>query len=434
MPEEAVAAVSRIPEGDRLALFERLASAWSSPLRRLHLVNLALRSSPSSDAAMEIVRNVLGRLYDGEAGLRDFSAFHSVLAFVYGELETWEDGRRWSADVRLAVTWAHASRLHGMLHGLGLSAQQILSMLESAGRSSFRESLVRDPKTWADSAHPRRFNRTRFLTHGVASMLAGVNPQVLEAAGVPALIKREALRVVGEDATFPESSLLSDPALHQDALSSLLGGDRHALLSRILGPEGTEILKSDNLKQVAKNYLEELIADSTKVINWSWIRVVTDDLPIYSDLAELCRRALETFDPFAARKDGFRAAWFVFHAAAYQAMNLSDEKLRQRYREHLVEMLRYEVSSGADDAPDAQFNSLRSRVGGLIEIASILSHVPNDPTASSREFTTLLEQMTEQWPDFSNNFRHIISREVWNLPVEEGESWWRLVLRMRSVK
>jgi hypothetical protein len=321
-----------------------------------------------------------------------------------------------------------------MLRGLGFRAEQIVSMLEGAGRSAFRESLVRDPETWADCAHPRRFNRTKFLTHGVANMLIGIDPQILEAAGVPELIREEAFREVGDGITFPEFSLLSDPALHQDALCSLLGGDRYALLSQILRPEATEILKSDSLKQVAKNYLEELVADPSKVINWTWIRTVTDDLPVYSDLDELCRRALETFDPFAARKDGFRPAWFVFHAAAFQAMHLRDENLQQRFRGYLIELHKNEVSSGADDAPDAEFNSLRSRVSGLIEIASILSHVPNNPAASSRGFTSLLEQMTEQWPDFSNNFRHILSREVWNLPIEESESWWRLALRMRTAK
>jgi hypothetical protein len=349
-------------------------------------------------------------------------------------LGTWEEGRRWSAGVRLAVTWAHASRLHGLFYGLGYSADQVVSMLGSGGRSSFRESLVRDPETWADCAHPRRFNRTRLLTHGVANMLVGIDPSILEAAGVPEFIRKEAFREVSDGIMFPEFSLLSDPVLYQDALHSLLGGDRHALLSQILGPEGTEILTSESLKQGVKNYLEELVANPSKVINWNWIHMVTDDLPVYSDLRQQCQNALGTFDPFAARKGGFRPAWFVFHAAAYQATHLGDDDLRQKYRGYLMEMIRYEVSSGAEETPDADFNSLQSRVGALIGIAPILSYVPNDPVASNQEFTSLLSTMSEQWSDFSKYYKHILSREVWNMPVEEGESWWRLALRMRAAK
>jgi hypothetical protein len=71
MPEEAVAAVSGLPEGEGLELFERLASAWVPPLRRLHLANLILRSSSGSDAALEIAQKVLAKLYDRDTRAKD---------------------------------------------------------------------------------------------------------------------------------------------------------------------------------------------------------------------------------------------------------------------------------------------------------------------------------------------------------------------------
>jgi hypothetical protein len=434
MSQEVVAAVSSLPEDERLRLFERLASAWTSPLRRLHLVNLALRSSPASEAARGIARRVLEKLYDGDAGAKDFNALHALLAFVNEEIETWLEGRRWSREVRLAVVWAHASRLHGMFHGLGYSADQIVSMVEGARRSYFREPLVRNSETWADCTHPRRINRTKLLTHGVADMLAGIDPLVIEAAGVPELIRKEVFREVGEGVTFPEFSLLGDPALSDDALLSILGGDRHALLSEIMGSEGIEILSSENLKQEVKNYLEGLIADPSRVINWTWIHMVAEGLPLYAELRELCRKALDLFDPFAARKDGFRSACFIFRAAANQVANIADESLRHKFRDHLLAMLKNEITIGTEENPDGEFNSLAIRVGALIEVGSILSHVHNDPVSSNVEFTSLLRMMTELWPDLSSHYRHVLSREVWNLPVEESESWWHVALRMRAAK
>lgn len=432
MPQEAVAAVARLPEGERTELFERLAEAWTSPLRRLHLVNLVLRSSPTSEAALEVARRVLEKLYDGEAGAKDFNAFHAVLAFVNEEIETWPEGRRWSREVRLAVIWAHASRLHGMFHGLGYSAEQIVSMVEGARRSSFREPLIRDPETWADCVHPRRVNRTRLLTHAVAGMLAGIDRQVVEAVGVSELIRREVFREVREGIMFLEFSLMGDPALNDDALLSVFGGDRYALLSGMIGPEGIEVLSSERLKQGVKNYLEELTADPARVINWTWIHMVTEGLPLYADLREVCRKALEVFDPSVARKDGFRAAWFIFRGAACQAVNIADESLRQKFRDHLVEMLKSEMAIGPEETSDSEFNSLENRVGALIDVASVLSHVPNDPVRSNVGFTSLLRTMTDLWPDLSRRYRHVLSREVWNLPIEESETWWHLSLRMRA--
>lgn len=434
MPQEVVAAVSRLPEDERLGLFERLASAWTSPLRRLHLVNLALRSSPASEAAHEIARTVLEKLYDGEAGAKDFNAFHALLAFVNEEIETWSESRRWSREVRLAGVWAHASRLHGMFHGLGYSADQIVTMVENARRSYFRELLVRDSETWADCTHPRRINRTNLLTHGVANMLAGIDPLVIETTGVPELIRKEVFREVGEGITFPEFSLLGDLDLGEDALLSILGGDRHALLSEIIGSYGIEILSPENLKQGVKNYLEELIADPSRIINWTWIHMIAEGLPLYAEFRELCRKALEVFDPFVARKDGFKSALFIFRAAANQVANIADESLRQKFREHLLGMLKSEIEIGAEETSDGEFNSLESRVGALIEVASILSHVPNNPVSSNVEFTSLLRMMTDLWPDLSRHYRYVLSREVWNLPIEESESWWHVALRMRAAR
>jgi hypothetical protein len=434
MPEAAVSAVSRIPEVERLELFERLAAAWTSPLRRLHLVNLALRTSPVSDAALEIARKVLAKLYDADAGSKDFHAYLALLTFVNDEIEGWAESRHWSAEIRMAVTWAHASRLHGMLHGLGYSSDLMVSMLDGAGRSSFRESFTRDSGTWADCAHPRHINRTRFLTHSVASMLAGIDPSTIEAAGVTELIRKEVFLEVGEGIIFPQFSLLSDPALYGDVLLSVLGGDRYSILTGIIGSEGIEILSSENLTQGVKNYLEEMIADPQRVTNWTWLHMVTDDLPIYTELAELSRRALDSYDPLAARKDGFRSGWLIFRAAANQVVNIGGERLRQKFRDHLLEVLRYEILIDKEEISDTEFNSLERRVGALIEVASILSHIPNNPVRSSASFTSLLEMMAELWPDFSRYYRHILSREVWNLPIEEGESWWHLALRMRTAK
>lgn len=434
MPQEVIAAVSRLPEGERLELFERLASAWTAPLRRLHLINMALRSSPDSEAALEIARRVIAKLYDADAGAKDFNASHALLTFVNEEIGTWSEVRRWSREVRLAVIWSHACRLHSMFHGLGYSPELIVSMVEGAARSSFRESLVRDSETWADCAHPRRINRTKFLTHAVANMLAGIDRSVIEAAGVPELIRKEVFREVGGGVTFPEFSLLCDPSLNEDTLLSILGGDRHVVLAEMIGPEGIEILSSENLKQGVKNYLDELTADPSRVINWTWIQMVTDDLPVYPEFRELCQSALETFDPSAARKDGFRSAWFLLRAAASQVANASDESLRQKYRDRLVELLRHEVAIGREETSDGEFNLPEGRVAAVIEVASILSHIPDDPTGSQVAFTSLLKVMAEIWTDFGSHYRHTLSREVWNLPIRESESWWHLTLRMRAGK
>jgi len=175
-----------------------------------------------------------------------------------------------------------------------------------------------------------------------------------------------------------------------------------------------------------------LIADPHRVINWTWIDMVSEGLPLYGEFRELCQRALDVFDPLTARKEGFRSAWFTFRAAASQVANMADESLRLKFRDHLVGMLKSEIEAGTEDTSDREFNSLEDRVGALIEVASILSHVPGDPVSSSVGLTSLLRTMTELWPDLGRHYRHVLTREVWNLPIEESEGWWHFTLRVRA--
>jgi hypothetical protein len=108
--------------------------------------------------------------------------------------------------------------------------------------------------------------------------------------------------------------------------------------------------------------------------------------------------------------------------------------LRQKYRGYLVEILKREVAIGKEETSDREFSSLERRVGALIEVAFTLSHIPDDPVGSNDAFTSLLKVIAEIWPDFASNYRHVLSREVWNLPIQESESWWDLTLRLRAEK
>ncbi len=163
---------------------------------------------------------------------------------------------------------------------------------------------------------------------------------------------------------------------------------------------------------------------------WTGIDAATDNLPIYSDLAQECRKALECFDPFAARPEGFRASAYVFRAAAFQVTHLGDETLRRKYREHVLEVLKREI---ATDASDDEGIPLERRVFSLVEIGSVLSFIPGDAKRSSQDFTTMLEKMAEIWPAFVEHYGRSLATQVWEMPVDESEGWWHLTLSMRAV-
>jgi hypothetical protein len=428
MPQPILDAVSALELKEKLCLFERISDSWTSPIRLLHVLNLALRCF-SDGGGLAIAGKVLTRLY-GEKGAEDFNSFKAVLMFVNEEVAELEIIKTWSLEIRLALTWIHACRLHDLMRAVGFSGAELGSQLERR-RGALRSALVRDGAAWYDCAHPLRLNQTVLLTHGVASLLAGLDGSLLDTAKVPELIRKEALQQLSDDTLFPKLGLLTDPTLVRNGLCSFLGTDRHPVLSPMIDDEVIEHIASENLKRSVQHDLLQLAEDPSKPLLWTGIDAVTDDLPIYSDLSAECRKAVESFDPYGARPKGFRTSSFVFRAAAFQVTHLQEESLRGKYRDYVLELLKREVAgdnvAGDEDIP------LERRVFSLVEIASILSYVPGDAGRSSREFTSMLERMAEIWPEFVKHYGRSLSSEVWDMPVDESEGWWHLTLSLRSV-
>lgn len=429
MPEVVITAVSDLPLAERQDLLQRIASSWRSPIRLMHVVNLALRCF-SEDVGIDIARDVLARLYDEEKGAQDFASFKAVLTFVNQELAAVEGSESWSPEIRLVLTWIHACRLHDLMRIVGFSSTELQSQLDTR-RGPLRSALVRDGEPWFDCAHPLRLKRTSLLTHGMARLLSGIDSSLLEAAGVPTLIKHQSLRPLEDDSLFPDLALLSDPILARDSLCSILGGDRFAALAPLIGAEIIERIASDNLKESVQMDLQALAADPSKALLWTGIAAVTDDLPIYPELTKEIRDALESLDPFSARAEGFQAAAFVFRMAAFQVTHLRDEGLREKYRNYILELLRREMAGTG--VPEDENISLERRVFSLIEIASVLSYIPDDAKRSSVEFTSILEKMAQIWPEFVVHYGRSLTREVWDMPVDESEAWWHLTLNLRAV-
>lgn len=428
LPQVIFDAVSAIASEERLELLERVSCSWKSPIRLLHVVNLALRCF-SEDGGMEIARKVLASLYDQRAE-KNFASFKAALIFVNEEVAEIQESKSWSPEIRLALTWIHACRLHDLMRAVGFSSEALCSLFERRG-GTLRSALIRDGCAWYDCAHPLRLNRTSLLTHGFARLLAGVDHSSLEEAGIPLLIRHESLQPLSDDTLFPKRGLLNDPTLARNGLCSILGGDRPDALAPLIGSNDIEYISSVRLKQSVQHDLATLAAEPAKTMMWTGIEAVTDNLPIYSDLAEDCRKALECFDPLAARSEGFRTSAFIFRTAAFQVTHLRDETLRSGYRDHVLEFLKREIAGAK--APEDEGIPLERRVFSLVEIASVLSFIPGDVKRSSQEFTAILEKMAEIWPEFVKYYGNPLVTQVWDMPAAESEGWWHLTLSIRAV-
>jgi len=427
MPQTIIDAVSALGTGEKQQLFQRISSSWTAPIRLLHVVNLALRCL-SEQSGLDFASKTLAQLFS-ERGEQNFVSFKAVLMFVNEEIAELEPIKNWSVEIRLAMTWMHACRLHDLMWAVGFSSQDIVSQFERR-QGALRGALLRDAEAWYECTYPCRLNRTVLLTHGIGSLLAGCDPALLAAAKISDLVRNEALVQLSGDQLFPKLGLLADPNLARNGLSSFLGVDHYPVLSAMIEDDVIKHTATEYLRQSVQNDLASLGEAGANPGFWQGIAAVTDDLPLYPELAQQCIQALEFFDPLAARHENFPVLAFVFRAAAFQVTHLQHEDLRTKYRDYLVEWLKREVAGV--NVPEDETIPLGRRVFSLIEIASTLSYVPDDPKKSSSEFTLLLERMMEIWPDFIEHYGRFLSSEVWDVPAAESEGWWHLTLKLRA--
>jgi hypothetical protein len=425
MPNVVFRRLAQMNEQSRLGLFTELAAEWFSPLRRLHLINLILRLSPTSDEAKNLARRVIGELYREEHGEEIFEDFSAALKFVWGELHSPNHTSLNSPQLMLAACWSHTGALYQIFRENKMPPGRISWLLSKRVSSIASNSTFDAPETWGDCSHPRRFNRKRFLTVAATALLAGVGGDVLNEIGFFDLVKDKTFIEIGEDVKFPAFSLLVDSTLYQNHLQSFLGKPSFDALSPVVG-KSIEILKPENLKETVAHYLKEMAENPAQSSTWGWIHAVVGDLPIYPDLSETCRRALEKFEP-AAQQEGENSQYLLqsFQAAAYQAVHLKDSELLERLRTQLREILTKILSAAAEaEDPDLKADD----ISRILSIGLILSTLSGDTHETCRRFAALLKNLLADNPALGKFIVNFLSEEVRLLPFDSRDEWWRLRL------
>jgi hypothetical protein len=217
----------------RSALYSDYSSQWGSPVSLLNLVDLILQGGPNNEDTIEIARITLRRLFNEEHCIRVFDLFESLLEFVSEQF--WLNGETasWSAKTRLAMVWAHASRLHNIMDATSLDSNRLTSWIaESFGLSQL---LARTLPYWNDALHPRRFSRSRLLVHGLSAILEGHDHELLNTLEARSLLQ-SVIYARDTDETHLDLEFIRDNSLQTNLLGSYVAGDVSDMIAQ-LNPE-----------------------------------------------------------------------------------------------------------------------------------------------------------------------------------------------------
>lgn len=426
--DSVVADLMKLPEDSRDEIFERLALEWSSPVCKLHFLDLIMRCAPSDQKALSYAESVVEDLFGETRGVPEFKLFDAVLNVVNQELSYWKSASEWSPQVKLALVWAHTSRLFNLLHAQFGSAESLTAWLLDPSRQFNPEIFSRDSAYWNDCLHPRRLNRKTFLTHGVASLLASNDPPALTALNIPDLVRRNVFKE-GTEPLIPERELLRDPSLSTNVTGSFLGGDRAETLAALLGADGLDILASCNLEQFVCRALELLKQDETSK-EWVAVRLIIGDMPLYGKLRQEFLTLVEGLNFDGVLQADTQMALFALNIIASQKAILNEPNI-ERCRQWLIQLTE-NWAANSKNTSDNEEEATQSAAFGLIEIALSLAFEPGAPRASSEAFKDLIYLMWSRWSDLGIIIEPVVTRLNLELPIEQLHGMPELLLALRA--
>lgn len=425
LPPQLKEAFQDLSSGERATLLGQLQLRLSSPVCKLQLLDLALLS-PSSD---NLIEQILDELCS-EAGVLQFRFFKAILNLLVNKFSYWYEVREQPPALRLALLWAHASKLHNLLYEPDVVIEEFVQTLEEHQevQAINADILDRDPSFWNNILHPRRLHRREFIVRGLATIASEHDNSLLQTAGVSDYISSLAVKdIEGQQLIHPE--LWRDTlSLAQDNLRSLIGGDLSEKLSSLLNAELGQQISSESLKAVVENAIDTLVNEPSLKAQWQYLFVFLGDLPIYSDLAEKLTRLISNFDFVDLYHLDRHTAFSALMVASDHAANTANEELRTKLEEALVAI------AAIIDTQD-QVERVDDEIADhMLECILKLSVKANNPQVTSQFLNNLLERISRIWIRFADRRVVGLSRTVQELPVNQLHGAWTTILLTRALR
>jgi hypothetical protein len=421
-PECLIKAIADLPNIERHALVEAWTKTCLSPLGKLHLADIAIRVGGVTEEFLALARSAVLSLYDEEA-INQFNLLEALLKFVHEQFIQWREGPGWSDGTRLALIWAHSTRLQQIFNSVNADPRKLTRILGSfTGSQSAAEVFYRD-RTFIDVLHHTRFDRVVFLTHGVSAVLGVHSPEIVGELDLKRRIDETAFR---EDARTDLIPLLRDTQLMTNVTGSFLGGDHVKALSPIMGDE-IDGLASANLQTLISSKLDSLEVDQN-TLEWGTVDLVVGDRPIYPDLSDRLRKLIDGLDFVNLYQEDAVTALQAVRVATNQAIHWNDDGFRASLEASLLQLL--QLSS--KDLDSVKKISLDARVGALIDAALKLSIKIDSPQVSSERFSQLLHKMLKVFPNIGDYLGPGFVNLIFQLPAAQLHGMWPFLLTIRA--
>jgi hypothetical protein len=439
IPDSVVEQLCQLSQEVLTKLLSNFASAHQSPLGKLHLVDLLLRTGNDEPDLMLRARAILEDLFDEATGALEFKLYRSMLVAMNEEFALLSEVSSWPPAIKLAMVWGHSTNCYDLIHPIFINRNEDMTEMAEWFSSPYRrcsvEMLHHDTAYRDDCAYPARIIRTEFLCVAVPNLLSHNKPSQLEELGVWELVQRAGFEEI-EESWIPYQELLFDNSLTSNLTESFLVGDKAALLGGIGGSEFARLMTPENLEAVVGFEIQELILKPTEEKKWRFINAILRGQTLYPKLHSDFRLLIRTVDFDELLRNSQQVALDALNLTSSQSSILADTE-RSLCEDWILKYVRSfgERHSGWRVSQDSdQANQLTNELAQLMGCTVELSVRPNDALASGLAFSDLARRMMESWNGLSDVLDEPLQRSVLELPVRHLHGMWIALLTSRALR
>lgn len=422
LPKALIARLGEMnPQERRKVLKEALRSPHSS-LSQFQLLRLLIRFASDSPAYVRLARRLTASLLSEEA-TKEATMFLSILAWVENEFSWDRSLDSYPRAAQLGLVWAHTERLHALFVGVGGDPEKLADLFAEASSTGIpRDIFTRNKVHGSDIALAKRLSVEAFILSGLAYALE--KGSVLDDGLLDRL-----LGLLLEDINgIPTTRLpfLRDPRSSTDCMGSFLSGDWSDKLEPFFGEDVAHLWSRDTASKLVKQALETIAGKGEAEMSaWATLQIVFGDLPATEEWTESLRSCLASADYLSHMKQSPDEGIMAFHFACGQARHVGDKDLEM-----------YLVNAAAEIARQLELRD--SEEGSRIcwrffEALLRLASAQDSPEESAQTATELASTAITKCSSLASTWEPAIWSLANTLPVEQGQRFWPLLLRMRAI-
>jgi hypothetical protein len=434
LPEILFEKMTTLSLSEQKQIIESFRQSWRSPLCKLHYFTIVLRLLSDDNESIEKAKKEVEFLFNSEAGELEFELFSLVLYAIYEVVISNKYSKQWSNSMKLALTWAHSSKVFDLIllnQKDAIKHKQLIEYIEDSLYMPSFEIFDVDKDLISDCLHPRCFEKRSFCGFAANALFENVPFDLINEIDLAKYLEPLIFNTT-DSFLYPQVTFRRGLSIN-NVTSSFLFSNDSPILSWFQSEKDIVNIAKDEMQEQLAAFFEELEENYLNIEKWRYLNFFIEDSDLNKVCLEKLNLILEKVDFQQVWETGTQATKIILGFTAKQNHNLSDS-----LKEKVLSWIKWVVWKISEKYPYNTNDVINDEID---EWVFFISNVVNqwavekkNPLASSQRYNDLIFELGQSWNYLPVRLESFFYRMWLNLPVEHNQNIGKNILLARSLK